>query len=321
MLVEDKCRLCFDTLRRAGAVVIRLTQKCERFRFGPELWLAPYECRHWSSTLLAGSLLLLSYRGQAQEQERDGAIISARAGVSLDAKVSRPVPMLGAGHATLLELIAIDTQGDRLHHSFGVGAGGVVSTAAAAGIRAKSSRAARFGMDWHLAGGESGFDGLLHIDFGHGARWPAQGHGVVVRGGADLKFAGNHQYYFSAFDAPNVDAGYQYVGYGQLVELSFRTSLLWDGRFRFENDPSKNLPTTIGWGPLFELGVSPIWVSLQLLRGAGLTQASADLCSRPSGAWSLCMKLGEISDGWPMTEATHRLTTAMLGIGWAPTGN
>jgi hypothetical protein len=273
-----------------------------------------------SSKLLASALLLFAHEGRAQEPAQENATLAAQAGVSLDARVSRSRPMLGAGHATLLELVAIDTHGDHLGQSFGVGAGGVVSTAAAAGVRATSSMAARFGLDWHLAGGESGFDGLFHIDFGHGARWPSKGHGFVVRGGADLKLAGNHQYYSSAFHAPNIDAGYQYVGYGRLLELSFRTGVLWDGRFRFEHSLSKNLPTTIGWGPLLELGASPLWLSLQLVRGGGLTQVNADLCSQPGAAWSLCIKLAQVSDTWPTDESPHRLTTGIFGVGWAPTG-
>lgn len=275
--------------------------------------------RAWYRRLSGVTATLLILPCKVDAQEPDPQVVQADLAVNLHSP--RGEPQLGAGYTTLLELRTMDTLGDRLNHSIGVGAAGIVSTALPAGMHAKSAQAARFGMEWHLAGGESGFDGLFHVDFGHGVRWPSEGHGFVLRGGADLKFAGNRQYYVSVFDAPNLDLGYQYIAYQRLLEFSFRTSLLWDGRYRFEHSLSKNLPTTIGWGPLLELGTSRLWMSLQFLRGGGLSQVNADLCSRPGGAWSLCIKLAEVSDAWPTHESKHRLRTGIFGVGWAPTGS
>jgi hypothetical protein len=173
-------------------------------------------------------------------------------------------------------------------------------------------------MAWHLAGGQSGFDGLLHVDFGHGARWPARGHGFVVRAGADLTFAGNQQYYLSSFRAPNLDAGYQYMAFGTLFELSFRTSLLWDGRFRSDSHSSLNLPTTVAWGALLEAGRAPFWASMQFARGGDVSQVNADVCSQAAGAWSLCVRLTRVTDAWTWEQAQRHLTTGTIAVGWSP---
>lgn len=258
---------------------------------------------------LTGPLVFLCPSATAQEihEPEDADIIQA-------AK-SRPHAVLGSGHGTLLEAVAIDTRTAQLNHSLGAGAFGTISTAAEGQAHASFAQIARLVMAWHLAGGQSGFDGLLQIDFGHGARWPAEGHGLMVRGGADLKLQGNHQYYLSGFSAPNVDAGYQYMGLGKLFELSFRTSLLWDGRFRTDANPTTNLPTAVGWGAHIEAGVAPFWTSLQFLHAGGLSQMNADLCSQVKIPCSLCVRLAHANMGRPSSASPPHLTTGTLGIG------
>ena len=228
----------------------------------------------------------------------------------------RAIPLIGAGHTATFELSVSDTRSTLLSHSYGVGAFGVISAVPEVNVEhASLARIARFMLDMHAAGGESGFDGALAVDFGHGTRWPAMGHGFMVRGGADLKLAGNHQYYFSAFDAPTIDAGYQYMGFGRVVEVSFRSSLLWDGRFRVDEGPTKNLPTTLGWGGLFEAGAPPLWVSIQFLHGAGLSRVESNLCSILVSTWSLCTRLTHVTDGWPLGDSVRHLTVGSLGLG------
>jgi hypothetical protein len=262
---------------------------------------------------ICGTIFVFSSNATAEELEVSG---SARV-----ASPKRAERVVGAGHTTLVELSFIDTNTAQLNNSFGVGAYGTLSSALATpGAHAPSARAARFMMGWHLAGGESGFDGLFRADFGHGVRWPAYGHGFVIRGGADLKFAGNRQYYLSSFNAPNLDAGYQYVAIGKLLELSLRTSLLWDGRFRSDSLPSMNLPTTVGWGGLLEAGSTPFWMSLQFVHGGDVTQLNADLCSQTATHWSLCVRTAHVTEAWLGGNAARHLTTGTLSVGWAPFG-
>jgi hypothetical protein len=235
------------------------------------------------------------------------------------ARSKPPEPLLGAGHAAWLELTTIDTRTAQLNHSLGGGTFGTVSYVVETPASGDpSAHVVRFLMDWHVAGGESGFDGLLHIDLGHGRRWPAYGHGFVLRGGADLKLAGNQRYYLSAFNAPNLDAGYQYMDFGKLLELSFRTSVLWDGRFRTDAGPSENLPTAVGWGGLLDAGTRSFWMSMQFLHGGGVSQLNADLCSKPRVMFSLCVRLAHATDGWPGSEPGRHVTTGTFGIGLSP---
>jgi hypothetical protein len=136
-----------------------------------------------------------------------------------------PEPLVGGGHVTIGEISVRDTLGTALQHSYGVGFYGVISAVAEqVKAGAASARIARLATSGHLAGGQSGLDAGLHVDFSHGTRWPPAGHGVVIRGGGQLQIQGNRQYYLSAVHAPSLDVGYQYVGSGQLVEPNHRIS-------------------------------------------------------------------------------------------------
>ena len=275
--------------------------------------------RHsWVLSLIAGAVTTLPGSVRADEpplQVFDPEPTHAQT-------VARTKPLLGAGHASILELSLGDTQTNRISHSLAIGAFGAMSAISESpDARAHSAQVARFVLDWHVGGGQSGFDGALRADFGHGVRWPAIGHGVFLRGGADAKVAGNRQYYWSSLNAPNADIGYQYMGYGKLVELSFRASLLWDGRFRIDDTTSKNLPTTISWGGLFEAGTPWLWTSLQFTRAAGLSLADADICTQPAPVASLCLRVAQGVAGASWDDPRQRLTVGTVGLGFSiPSG-
>jgi hypothetical protein len=180
---------------------------------------------------------------------------------------------------------------------------------------ARSALAVRLALAGHLAGGESGFDGGLLLDFRHGTRWPAMGHGVVVRGGGRLQIEGNDQYYLSAIHAPTVDVGYQYVGPRQVVEFSLRGSVLWDGRLRIDDSPSKNLPIAPGVGALFEAGTRHLWWSSQFLRAGGVSHLGIDLCSQIR-LWSLCVRGAHVAEGPWFGDPRRHLFVGVLGVGW-----
>jgi hypothetical protein len=222
----------------------------------------------------------------------------------------------GGGHHTVLGISVRNTLSAQLEHSLGVEFGGTANgIPELVGAGASFARATRGAMAAHLAGGESGFDGGVLLDFGHGARWPAKGHGVVVRGGARLQVEGNDQYYLSAIHLPTVDAGYQYVGPSEIVELSLRGSVLWDGRLRVDRGRTKNLPIAPGAGALFEAGTRHLWWSSQFLRAGGVSELGIALCSQIS-LWSLCVRGVHFAEGPWLGDAKHQVFIGALGLGW-----
>jgi hypothetical protein len=225
-------------------------------------------------------------------------------------------PLLGGGHVTIGEISVRDTLSIALQHSYGVGFYGVISAVAEpVKANAASARVARLATSGHLAGGQSGLDAGLHVDFSHGTRWPPAGHGVVIRGGGQLQIEGNRQYYLSAVHAPSLDVGYQYVGNGQIVELSLRGSVLWDGRLRIDDNPSTNLPIAPSWGALLEAGSKPLWLSMQFVRRDTVSQTAINLCSRPASLWSLCVRIARAAEGPTLGDPMHRLLIGTIGVG------
>jgi hypothetical protein len=254
-------------------------------------------------------------------------MLAAAVAVSAEAKLEQPMPRardgqmpIGAGYAVGLSIGRRETFADELTRSVTIGGSGMISVAAEDHeADATAARVARLDFAWHVGGGGSGFDGAFLLDMGHGVRWPAAGHGVVLRGGGRGQLQGNDAYYFSLLALPQADLGYQFNARGVVFELSGRAALLWDGRFRSAPSSStRDLDFGVGWGALAELGLSPMVLSGQLLRSGEVTSLTAHACTRLWKFVGSCVRAEHLSDGSTLLSSDRNVLIGGLSFGFAP---
>jgi hypothetical protein len=123
------------------------------------------------------------------------------------------------------------------------GAGGAGPTVSAVvdvdSYRRRGLFAARvFGRGW-FGGGQPGFDAGLDASLGAGVRLPfGKRHGPILRGAVRGAIEGNDGVWFSAYELPQGQVGWQYARGAVLAEAAFTFGLALAGRFRSGGAPA-----------------------------------------------------------------------------------
>jgi len=110
-----------------------------------------------------------------------------------------------------------------------------------------------------IAFGEHGIEGGIGNAVAGGVRVPfGKNHGLVVRGGGELTFFGNRYLWYSLFELPQLQLGYQWLVPDRVADLALKGGYVLLGRHNTGDSGVRDLAGSPEWGAIGSLHLGPI---------------------------------------------------------------
>jgi hypothetical protein len=148
-----------------------------------------------------------------------------------------------------------------------------------------------------IGGGSDGLEGQLENSQTFGVRgYFGDDHGPFARAGFAYQIMGNNKFYRSYVELPRVEAGYQVLTPGVLLEVSGRAGLVLGGRYYTGDHAERRIDSELEWGGTATVQIDPLRLYASVMRiqagqtgpGTPIDQADAALCVNPWKGLLLC---------------------------------
>jgi hypothetical protein len=110
-----------------------------------------------------------------------------------------------------------------------------------------------------IAFGEHGLEGGIGNAVAGGVRAPfGKNHGLVVRGGGELTLFGNRYLWYSVFEIPQLQLGYQWLVPNRVADVALKGGYVLLGRHNTGDSGVRDLAGSPEWGAIGSLHLGPI---------------------------------------------------------------
>lgn len=126
---------------------------------------------------------------------------------------------------------------------------GFLASGASVAVASIKFLSMRGGLDAHVGGGAEGVEARVggHLTFGVIGHW-AQTNGMFIRVGVGGNYEGNGRYFFSHFDLPQGEGGFQYHGHRLGLEVGIRGGATLTGRIGMAPSDNREFGVVGRWG-------------------------------------------------------------------------